>query len=86
MRTLRLALSAGIYLTLILVYILAVLWVWEGYNLLPVGKVGVLFMGALIAVPAVLMLEIPKDGGDEQGFRDDLLDALLDEGTDDENA
>ena len=84
MRTLRLALSGGIYLTLILVYILVVMWVWEGYNLLPAGKMGVLFVGALFALKGILVLE--GADGDGQRFRDDLLDALLDEGTDDENA
>ena len=80
MRTLRLALSVGIYLTLILLYVLGVMWIWEGYNLLPLGKAGVLFVGALFALPAILLLELGD--GDDQGSREDLLDALLDEGDD----
>ena len=75
MRTLRLALSVGIYLIVALVYAVAAMWVNDGYVLEPSDKGLVLFMGLLVSIPVMLILEV----GD---VRNEILEALLYEGDD----
>ena len=75
MKMLRLVYSMAIYLIVALVYALAITWVYDGQVLNSFDKIGILFAGLFILPPVILLLEIGE-------IRDNIIDALLDEGDD----
>ena len=77
MKKIRSIYSLGLYVFFVALYALAAMWVWDGYTLGPPNKIGVLVVGMLLLVPVTIILEVHERRG--QGYRNDILDAFLDE-------